>query len=235
MRYRLYGKHRGRDHARGHRRMTPLVLIHGWGMDGRVWRPMIPFLRKAGYDRIRVWNLGFFGDFDCPEPDKGAVMMGHSLGFSWGLRHPPPGGWQGAIAINAIARFSRAVDWPYGVHPRFISRMRRRFIIDPKATLIDFLRACDIFECPDAKADWSRLQDGLDWLERTDCRDDVQSLPHLFLTGGRDPIMTGDRLPKEYPHHHCCLDGGHVLPQSHPDWCVAHIEAFLSLNRSGVS
>lgn len=251
--------------------LPTLVLVHGWAMDRRFWQRMIQALQDEGIQNVITWDLGFFGDSSqapsqafpqgtsqatsqmSPQASSQAtsqvfgspaVLVGHSLGFGWGMAHPPQQGWQGLIAINALARFCRAKDWPWGVEPRVLRHMRRRFDEEPMVTLRAFLQRCGMDDSAsegkdDARitpANKDRLAKGLQWLEDWDGRDQLarMSTPRLFLTGGKDPILGDSRgdskgwnNPDQLSQHQCCDHGGHMLPLTHPQWCARWIRVFL--------
>ena len=206
--------------------MTTLVLVHGWGFDGGVWRQVLA--RLEGRPAI-VADLGFYGRRSLPAI-KDPIVVGHSMGFAWALAHLPRP-WAAAVAVNAFPRFVAADGFP-GVPPRSLALMRRQFAADPKAVTTDFLVRCGV-ESPDvAGLDAAALADGLAWLAECDQRAALAALncPWACLAGGRDPIVPEPRSRAGFANLPLDIiaDGGHLLPLSHPDAVVAAINTVSS-------
>ncbi len=212
-----------------------LVLVHGWGFDADFWSPLATALKDI---ETRIVDLGFFGkphDVD-PPADRPLIAIGHSLGLLWLLKNRPFA-WQGLVSISGMPRFLRSDDFPHGIAPRFLERMKSRFNEDPLLTLNEFRSRCGWADDPVSPAaiDTARLAQGLDWLSDWDVRESLknESAPVLALAGDNDSIIPwalsasvfADRPLSEL---HCAKGGSHVLPYAQPQWCADHIRNFLA-------
>lgn len=222
--------------------MTPaprLVLVHGWGFDAGCWDRLRAALDGLGAETV---DLGFFGRPRRPRLERGRplVAVGHSLGFLWLLRRRPfP--WRGLVAIAGMPRFTRGDDYDVGVAPQVLGRMRARFAQAPAATLKDFRVRCGRAEdngedgvSPQGPMDVARLADGLRWLAEWDQRPvlDAEAAPVLALAAGDDAILPPALSEAVFAGRpetalHRTDEGGHALPLSRPEWCAAHIRAFV--------
>jgi pimeloyl-[acyl-carrier protein] methyl ester esterase len=202
-----------------------ITLLHGWGYDATLWREVVPLLN--GLD-VELCDLGYFGKLSLPAPcDAPRIAVGHSLGALWWLTSGLP--WQALIAINAFPRFIAGDDFPQGVAPRVLDRMRKRFAETPAAVLADFQKACG-GAGPALPGDAEPLTAGLEALGRLDGRSQwsARAADIRLLAGRRDAILppaltdaSGALLSKE--HFRCIEHGGHLLPLTHPAECAAFI------------
>ena len=205
-----------------------ITLIHGWGYDATLWREVVPLL--AGLD-VEVCDLGFFGHLQLPAPcDAPRVAVGHSLGALWWLAQSGLP-WRSLIAINGFPRFTAAPDFPQGVAPRVLDRMRKRFALAPATVLVDFQAACG-GSGPILPLDTAPLAAGLQSLANVDGRAawTARAADIRALAGRRDAIVpaalseaAGCALPAG--RLRWIEDGGHLLPLSHPRECADLIRA----------
>lgn len=203
--------------------MTRITLLHGWGYDATLWRKVLPLL--GGLD-VELCDLGYFGAAKLPAAcDR--IAVGHSLGALWWLTSDLP--WRRLAAINGFPRFTATRDFPQGVAPRVLERMRRRFGEAPAAVLADFQAACG-GAGPALPADPAALAAGLESLGRLDGRSawDSRAADIRLLAGRRDAIVppgltdtAASSLSKD--HLEWIEDGGHLLPLTHPEKCAAFI------------
>lgn len=203
-----------------------ITLVHGWGYDASLWREVVPLL--TGFD-VEVCDLGFFGAPRLPTAcDAPRIAVGHSLGALWWLAMSDLP-WTQLVAINAFPRFTAAADFPHGVAPRVLERMRKRFAVAPAAVLADFQATCG-GTGPGLPDDTRTLEQGLATLGDIDARQqwDARATDIRLLAGRRDAIvptaLTEDvaaALPQE--HLRWIDDGGHLLPLTHPAECAAFI------------
>ncbi|SFC39180.1 malonyl-CoA O-methyltransferase [Microbulbifer thermotolerans] len=129
-----------------------LVLLHGWGCDGRIWQPLIEALRAGDATDVAVTLLelpGFGGNSGCPWPDDetllqqlyaqlpaDCLLVGHSLGGMLAARMAAQRGQTkiaGLITIAANATFLQRADWP-GMDPETFARFRHSLADTPKST-----------------------------------------------------------------------------------------------------
>ncbi len=212
-----------------------LVLVHGWAFDQRFWQGLCSALPDL--ETVTV-DLGFYGPPSCPAfpPDRPVIAIGHSLGVLW-LLQTRPFPWSALISINGFPRFVDAPDYTPAVPKRLVDRMIRRLPADPADAILDFRRRCGNDDpLPDAPVIDSLLA-GLEWLRHWDARPiaggALDPAPILALSGGVDPILPAgmdEHCFRNFPAVDSArLDqGGHLLPQTHPDWCAHHIRNFLA-------
>ena len=120
-----------------------LVLLHGWGFSGAVWKPVIRGLRARGYaGRIHAPDLpghGAAGGGDeLADPDAVAAQL--AAGLPDDLESPVWVGWslgalpalavpgadaRGRILVAGSPRFVRAADWPEAMDPRELDAFAR--------------------------------------------------------------------------------------------------------------
>lgn len=210
--------------------MTPrITLVHGWGHDATLWREVLPLL--AGLD-VEVADLGFFGPPRLPEPCAAPrIAVGHSLGALWwlALTELP---WARLVAINGFPRFTAAADFPQGVAPRVLARMRRRLRDTPAAVLAEFRASCGASgnEGPPPPADNASLASGLDFLAATDGRATLaRRRNHIHALAARQDAIVPAAMseaafaPLPAARLDWIEDGGHLLPLTHAPACAAAI------------
>lgn len=181
-----------------------LLLVHGWGLGAGTWRP---FLRLLDNPPHHCLDLGFYGakQTDLPPDTAGdgpLIAVGHSLGFLWILHHMSTAPWadrvQGLIAINGFSRFSQADDFPHGVQPCLLRRMKNGLFKDPVKVLRNFreLGGAPPGEFLSEKAkknlDAMALAYGLGWLLEWDGRLTLNQWkkPLLVIANQDDAIVT---------------------------------------------
>lgn len=207
--------------------MKPRVtLVHGWGWDASVWRGVLPLL--AGAD-VEVCDLGYFGRAALPAPCAAPrVAVGHSFGALWWLAQANVP-WTRLVAINAFPRFTAAPDFPQGVAPRVLERMRKRFALAPAEVLAEF-HAAGGAPGPGLPDDTAALAAGLALLAEADGRgaltrhrDNV-----VALAARRDAIVPAPLSEAAFGtlpagRLRWIEDGSHLLPLTHPRECAALI------------
>jgi pimeloyl-[acyl-carrier protein] methyl ester esterase len=202
--------------------MKPLlVALHGWGYDASFWQPLRDHLPEAD---MLAWDLGYFGEFSMPAPERDAFALGHSYGVLWFLQHRPfP--WRGLVSINGFSRFAMAPDFPEGVPPAQLERLRDSVVEATLPALTGFRQRCGDLVPPPDMPDLCRLLASLDHLRDWDVR---PAQPDLALCGRTDKVvsaaLSGAAFAGEIIHWH---DGGHLLPQQDPEWCADQIRAWL--------
>ena len=201
-------------------RITP---VHGWGYDATLWREVMPLL--AGLD-VEVADLDFFGHPSLPTScEAPRIAVGHSLGALWwlALANLP---WTKLVAINGFPRFTAAPDFPHGVAPRVLERMRKRFATAPAAVLADFQAACG-GTGPALPDDPGPLAQGLATLAEADARAALdQRRPDVFaLAARKDAIVPATMSEAAFAalpagRLRWIDDGCHLLPLTHPRECA---------------
>ena len=197
----------------------PLVLIHGWGLHGGVFAPLVERLS----DRYQL-HLPDLPGHGCSRDDgtpltlpacvaeilactPPAAWLGWSLGGLFALHAASVSPQVRALAlVAATPRFVRGDNWPHAVEPSVFEQFGRDLRQDYRGTLERFL-ALDTIGSEHARAElrtlkenlYARgepapraLQQGLALLEQGDLRTllPTLSIPSLWLSGHRDRLVS---------------------------------------------
>jgi len=197
----------------------PLVLVHGWGLHGGVFAPLVD--RLSGRYRLYLPDLPGHGHSrddgtpltlqDCAAGilarTPPAAWLGWSLGGLFALHAASVSPQVRALAlVAATPRFVRAKDWPHAVEPSVFEQFGRDLEQDYRGTLERFL-ALDTIGSEHARAElrtlkeslYARgepapqaLQQGLALLEQSDLRTVLAklSMPNLWISGHRDRLVS---------------------------------------------
>jgi len=195
-----------------------LALVHGWGMNARVFESLAALL--AADFEVRALNLpGHGGRAALPHntlqswaddlaqqlPDN-AMLLGWSLGGQVAMRaaldHPQK--IVRLILLASTPRFVVAEDWAHGIAAADLQEFGTALIADPRATLLRFLSLQTrgmpgqkallqqlrqtLLAAPAARAE--ALSSGLTMLQQTDMRAELPQLtqPVLVLHGALDTL-----------------------------------------------
>lgn len=202
-----------------------LIFHHGWAFDASIWRDVVD---RLPWQDCRLADRGYFGAASEVADVGPCIVIAHSMGTMQALADLPSD-CRGLVAINGFDRFAADSDFP-GVLVRVLDRMIARLGDDPAATVRDFRHRCGD-DAPVATLKAQRLGQDLRFLRDGDCRSAVGRLPILSLQGAADPILPpamrdavfADAGAIERRRH---PEGGHLLPLTDPDWCVAAIRSF---------
>lgn len=194
-----------------------LALIHGWGIGGYVWQPLVDPL-SAGC-RVHLVDLPGYGLL----PDNGddftqtarllveslpprVTLCAWSLGASLAMRAAlaAPARVAALILIGATPRFTQDEDWPDAQSEQLLDSFSLDAQRQPGQTLQRFATLINQGEAQPraltrtllqalrhtATPAATTLQRGLDWLREVDLRPVVSeiALPCLFLHGANDPL-----------------------------------------------
>ncbi|WP_181905322.1 alpha/beta fold hydrolase [Aestuariispira insulae] len=178
-------------------------------------------------------DLGFFREQSAqpiPAVAEGAVFVGHSLGFLWGLQNVLPR-IKAIVAINGFTKFCSSDDHSEGVPVRVLSRMIRGLETNPDRVVSDFLKKCGGSAEPERSIESDRLFEGLCWLRDWDGRAAFRDFDgdFLALASKNDPIVPPKLTQDSFQGKEICWheEAGHLLPLSHPDWCAQKTSEFL--------
>lgn len=195
----------------------PLVLIHGWGLHGGVFAPLVD--RLSDRFRMHLVDLpGHGGSRDDGTPltleacvpeilahTPPAVWLAWSLGGLFALQAASLSPQVRALAlIAATPRFVRGEAWPHAVEPSVFAQFGVDLQQDYRGTLERFL-ALDTIGSEHARTELRTLkttlfargepaphalQEGLALLERSDLRAALPklSVPSLWISGHRDRL-----------------------------------------------
>lgn len=195
-----------------------LVLLHGWGLHGGVWRALAA--RLSGRFRLHLVDLPghghsrdvAFGSLDAVADavaacaPEGASVCGWSLGglvaMRLATRHPSRARALGLV--SATPCFVRRAGWPHAMAPGTLEQFARELGTEPGETIRRFLnlnalggpRARDrvrdlaalLVERGTPSA--GALAAGLALLRDADLRDEVATIvrPAAVIHGGRDAL-----------------------------------------------
>jgi pimeloyl-[acyl-carrier protein] methyl ester esterase len=134
-----------------------LVLLHGWGLNVRVWDGLVEELR----DRFRLitvdlpghgksaWSAGrgtpaeqaWFIHSSLASVSNRYSLLGWSLGaqIALDLAAAMPGQIDKLILVAATPRFTQSSDWPYGMEPAVVAKMATQLRQNYAGTVSDFL------------------------------------------------------------------------------------------------
>ncbi len=131
-----------------------LVLLHGWGLHGGIWKSFVADLAKLhrvtiidlpGHGRSRApadddTLAGFAAAVAQVAPDE-ATWLGWSLGATVAMRAAldMPDRVTRLIAVAATPQFVASRDWPAGMKPAEFDAFASHLAHDVRATLTRFL------------------------------------------------------------------------------------------------
>ena len=195
-----------------------LALVHGWGMNARVFGPLIELLTDefevhalnlpghGGRPCLPDNNLQTWGDNIAQQLVPGTILLGWSLGGQAAIRaaldHPSK--VARLVLLASTPRFVAAPDWEHGMAAADLEDFGGALLADPQATLLRFL-ALQTRGATSQKTllqqlrqilvtapapDGRALSAGLRILQETDLRDEATHLrqPALVLHGALDTL-----------------------------------------------
>lgn len=141
-----------------------LVLLHGWGLNSRVWKPVLPAL-NAHFTTVCIDLPGHgesswppaFGDIDslaeCIEQsiaevlgqdehsDPNVFLLGWSLGSmaAIALAARRPELVKRLVLVTPTPKFVRGEDWAHGVEEQVLDGFAERMRSDVRATIREFM------------------------------------------------------------------------------------------------
>jgi pimeloyl-[acyl-carrier protein] methyl ester esterase len=196
----------------------PIVLIHGWGMSGKIWEEFSK-LMKDKY-KLYIIDLPGMGKSKIIKPYKidnlidkihelipdKATIIGWSLGgqiaMKYCLRHPKT--VKSLVCISSTPCFIRKPGWEYGVSINFFSKFKKNLLNNWQKTLKSFF-LLQIKEDKKSKNILKKLESdfmgqqpptkkglekSLEILEEIDMRNDLKNIniPTLIISGKQDSI-----------------------------------------------
>jgi pimeloyl-[acyl-carrier protein] methyl ester esterase len=202
----------------GSRDAAPLVLLHGWGLNLRVFdglrvalgvRHRVTAIDLPGHGRS-PWIAGSSAQQQLDELaamlPSGATLVGWSLGGQLALQLAslPSLAVQRLVLIASSARFVRAHDWPHGIAAATLRDFAARLERDADQTVAEFLDL-QVRGSSDAAAVRATLQRslqqhgaaarealraGLALLEHNDLRELARriDIPALLIAGQYDRV-----------------------------------------------
>lgn len=196
----------------------PLVLIHGWGMHGGVWQPLVKQLAKDYM--LYIVDLPGNGNSRPIEPyhlynlaeEVAEVIPGVSdiLGWSLGglvaqnIAVTQPDRVRRLVLVGSTPCFVDRPDWQAGIRPDYFTDFAHSVDVDYKRTMIKFL-TLQCMKAKDARDTIKQLHNNLDLkpapsqrtlkhglhiLLDTDLREESIKIskPTLLIHGDRDNL-----------------------------------------------
>jgi pimeloyl-[acyl-carrier protein] methyl ester esterase len=197
----------------------PLVLLHGWGMESRVFASWRPFLEAhftcVSYDLPGhgqtpcapsglAWSASLEGlrqmlAQEAPKPLLLGWSLGGLLALGIALQHPEL--LDGLVLVSSSPAFCQRSDWSPAIPAATLEDFAQRLREDPQGTRRRFL-ALQVLNDPQGRRaleglsvwpmpDQRCLADGLGLLREVDLRAQLTALPMLvhLLHGRQDRIV----------------------------------------------
>ncbi len=196
----------------------PLVLIHGWGMHGGVWQPIVKELAKRymlyivdlpgmGYSRtVEPYELYSLADEVAEVIPGVSDVLGWSLGglVAQHIAFTHPDRIRRLVLVGTTPCFINKPDWDDGIPPDFFTDFVRSLDDDYKRTMIKFL-TLQCMKAKNARDTIKQLRQGFDQkpaptqqtlkqalqvLLQSDLREDSLNIlkPTLLIHGDRDTL-----------------------------------------------
>jgi pimeloyl-[acyl-carrier protein] methyl ester esterase len=187
--------------------MKNLVLLHGWGASGSIWRRQEEAFSGQGFTVLTptfpVWEVPWLVGYLQELPLAETVLVGWSLGGMFLLEALSQGPLTpaGLVLVATPASFCQRPDHPRG-QPRAVVRALRRTVReDRRQALIDFATRClapgeanfqeELLQEFQPRKNGADLTAGLDYLLNTDLRPQLSLVlaGALVLQGDQDAIV----------------------------------------------
>lgn len=201
-----------------------LVFVHGWGFHGGLWHAVRERISDLEHGLV---DLGFIrdGPNGIGSWPENAVYVGHSFGLLWLLKHGPKNK-RGLISIGGFDRFHEHGDI------ESLETMKDGLDRSAPAQMRAFWQACGLDKpIEPSSPDPATLKAGLDWLGSWDAREEMAAIdcPFLALASEDDAIVPSTMSKAVWQGKDLRMTpaGGHALPLTEPDWCLAEITRFL--------
>lgn len=220
----------------------PLVLLHGWGMNSRVWEPALPELEKLarvtridlpGHGNNAHLPLGLLEtvvDRLADQVPQDAVIMGWSLGglVAQGLAHALPDKVAALVQIASTPKFVADAQWQHGLSPDVLANFATNLQTDYQGTVKRFFALQFLGVKTDRSAvntlrerimqqpaSRQALEDGLNILATADFTRRLVKQPSLWMLGRLDkliPASLADALPEMGYKHVALFNGAAHVP-----------------------
>lgn len=236
---------------RGHGQ--PLILLHGWGFNGRIWESIAAPLAAQwqvyqvdlpghGQSVFSNYQLSALTTQLATQLPPQALWLGWSLGglLAMAMAHDFPAWVRGLMLITTSPRFVTAPDWPYALTPKILTDFRQQLQADADKTWRSFL-ALQLRDLSVGQRQYvytqlklggypqlQALQAGLTCLLETDLRFQLKAVtcPSMFCLGERDPLIPvqmGTRCHAWWPE----VDLVTIQTAAHIPF-LSHSEAFMN-------
>jgi pimeloyl-[acyl-carrier protein] methyl ester esterase len=187
--------------------MKTLVLLHGWGATGSIWRRQVEIFSRWGITVLTptfpVWEAPWLVGYLKELPLAETVLVGWSLGgmllleaLSQGPLTPA-----GLVLVATPASFCQRPDHPFGQTTAAVRALRRTVREDSRRGLADFVTRClapeeanfreELLQEFQPRKNGANLAAGLDYLLNTDLRPHLSRVQEgaLIIQGDQDAIV----------------------------------------------
>ena len=196
----------------------PIVLIHGWGMSGKIWEEFSKVMKYK--NKLYIIDLPGMGKSEIIKPYKidnlidkihelipeKVTIIGWSLGgqiaMKYYLKYPKAVNY--LVLISTTPCFIRKPGWKFGVSKEFFSKFKKNLLNNWQKTLKSFF-LLQIKEDKESKNILKKLENdfmgqqlptkeglekSLEILAEIDMRNEVKNIniPALIITGKLDNI-----------------------------------------------
>lgn len=197
--------------------MKPLVLLHGWALNRRVFDDLIEQLARDcialdlpghGMAEARdVWSPAALAQHMLAQMPPSFDLLGWSLGAQVAVEiaAAAPARVSRLVLVGATPKFTQSADWPHAVTTATLDMLATQLCRHPTRTITDFL-ALQVRGSTAATNTLNRLQKSLraggagtdaalvaalEWLRTTDQRSHLSSIlqPSLVVAGQYDRIV----------------------------------------------
>lgn len=229
----------------------PLVLLHGWGMNSRVWQTVMPALtQRAQVIAVDLPGHGLSHDVPLeslqqtlaqliPHIPENAIIMGWSLGglLAQALAHALPERVAGLILVASTPKFVADETWQPALAMEVLAAFAQQLQTDYQATVKRFFALQFLGIKTDTRsvnalrdsmmehpATMQALAAGLELLRTLDFSQQPVTQPTQWVLGRLDkliPASLADTLPA-LGYKHVAL-----LPQAAHVPFVTHTELFM--------
>jgi len=196
----------------------PIVLIHGWGMSGKIWEEFSKLMKYK--NKLYIIDLPGMGKSQIIKPYKidnlidkihelipeRVTIIGWSLGGQIAMKYclKYPKNVKNLVCISSTPCFIRKLGWEYGISINFFSKFKNNLLKNWKKTLKSFF-LLQIKEDKESKNILKKLENdfmgqqlptkeglekSLEILAEIDMRNEVKNIniPALIITGKLDNI-----------------------------------------------
>lgn len=146
---------------------VPLVMLHGWALNLRVFDQLVARLETPaaqprfditrldlpghgraaepphlyGNDPERAWDIAAVADWMLTQMPPRSLLMGWSLGakIAMEIAARAPERVRALVLISGTPRFARSESWPHGADPAALDALARHLRKDYRRTIGDFL------------------------------------------------------------------------------------------------
>jgi pimeloyl-[acyl-carrier protein] methyl ester esterase len=187
--------------------MKTLVLLHGWGATGSIWRRQVETFSRWGITVLTptfpVWEVPWLVGYLKELPLTQTILVGWSLGGMLLLEalSQEPLTPAGLVLVATPASFCQRPDHPFGQPTAAVRALRRTVREDSHRGLADFVTRClgpeeanfqkELLQEFQPRKNGANLAAGLDYLLNTDLRPHLSRVQEgaLIIQGDQDAIV----------------------------------------------